>query len=161
MDQKVRWNQHSARNIGMHHADDGFCLILDMDLVAPAETMTRLLHGMHDPNVIYRFSRRRHTGEKLLPHSNAWFMTREMFWRVGGYDENFAGIWGTDDDWRRRCVATAKIEVLSDELICYDSTTREHRKMREERQKKKEIVAARGRGWRPKVLSFPYHQLKL
>jgi len=156
--QNVKWNQHSARNIGMKHAEDGFCLILDMDLIAPADTMLALISGAHDPDIIYRLSRRKHTGERIYPHPNAWFMTREMFWRVGGYDEELAGIWGTDDDWRRRCARTATIQVLADELVCYDATIKTQRQMRENRALKKKIIASRGKDWRPKVLSFEYEQ---
>lgn len=159
--EKVRWNQHAARNIGMHQAAEGFCAILDMDLIVPGDTLLGLIYGEHFPDVVYRFSRRRHTGETTHPHANAWFMSREMFWRVGGYDESFAGIWGTDDDWRRRCAQTATIRVLAEELICFDATKKTQRQMRESRQRKKEIIAARGEGWRPKTLSFRYHPVTL
>jgi len=160
----VRWNWLAARNIGMHHAT-GWCVLTDMDHMVTAQTMHRLVAGIHDESVIYRFSRREHTGEPIHPHPNSMFMTRAMFWRVGGYDEALSGYYGTDGDWRRRCAATAKVLTLREELVRYeyvgDSSTTDYKRKQPEDAGKKAIIARRGKGWRPKTLSFPYHEVEL
>jgi glycosyltransferase involved in cell wall biosynthesis len=107
----VRWNWLAARNIGMRHARR-WCVLTDMDHMVPAETLARLVGGDHDPEVIYRFSRKEATGDVIHSHPNSMFMTRDMFWKVGGYDEALSGHYGTDGEWRRRCAATAKILTL-------------------------------------------------
>jgi hypothetical protein len=161
----VRWNWLAARNIGAHHAHDRWLLLTDMDHVLPASTLDALVYGLHDPETIYGFSRIAHTGEPLAPHPNSWFMTREMFWRVGGYDETLSGHYGTDGDWRRRCAAVAPMAILRDRLVRHEhvgdsSTTRYLRKQPEDAGVQA-LVAQRKAGWRPKVRSFPYVEIGL
>jgi glycosyltransferase involved in cell wall biosynthesis len=160
----VRWNWLAARNIGMHHADEGWVVMTDMDHVIEPDVALRLTVGQHDPKMIYVFSRREHNGKKVNPHPNSMIMTREMFWRVGGYDEALSGYYGTDVDWRRRCAGQAKIAILRDELVRYeryaDSSTTKYERLRPEDAGIKQILATRKSDWRPRTLSFPYHEVR-
>jgi len=163
IDQDVRWNWLAARNIGLHHAAEGWCLLTDIDHVVPESTAAACVFRRHDPGTIYGFSRAEHTGEALAPHPNSWFLTRERFWAVGGYDETLSGHYGTDGDWRRRCAAAGPMAILWDRLIRHEhmgdsSTTRYLRKQPEDAGVRR-LVAARGKHWRPKTLSFPYHEV--
>lgn len=165
IDRDVRWNWLAARNIGFHHAPDGWCLVTDMDHVIPNTTALTAVYGLKDPRAIYGFSRSESSGESIGPHCNSWLMTRKMFWKVGGYDERLSGYYGTDGDWRRRMAKVAPIEILTDRLIRYErigdsSTTRYKRKQPEDAAVSK-IIAKRKPGWTPKTLSFPYAEVEL
>jgi len=161
----VRWNWLAARNLMLHHAAEGWCVMTDMDHMIPAHVADRLVHCNHDPGVIYRFSREEHTGERIHPHPNSMLMTRAMFWRAGGYDEALSGHYGTDGDWRRRCADTASVRTLPDALRRYehigDSSTKHYKRKQPQDAGKKAIIRARGIGWRPRVLSFPAHEEQL
>ena len=161
----VRWNWLAARNIGAHHADDGWILLTDMDHVLPASTAEALIYGKHDPKVVYAFSRIEHTGEKVQPHSASFFMTKAMFWKIGGYDEVFAGKYGSDGQYRKRLSKTAKIEILQDRLIRHeyvgDSSTTTYLRKQPEDAEVSRIAASLPANHRPKVLSFPYHEVPL
>jgi hypothetical protein len=163
LDVDVRWNWLAARNIGAHHAADGWLLLTDMDHVVPVTTLTALVYGAHDPSFIYGFSRIEADGARLAPHPNSWFMTRTRFWQVGGYDEALSGHYGTDGDWRRRCALVAPIHIVEDRLIRHehvgDSSTTHYLRKQPEDAGVKRIVAQRRPGWRPKVLSFPFHEV--
>jgi hypothetical protein len=165
IDVDVRWNWLAARNIGMKNAPDCWCVLTDMDHVIPFDTAKALIHGEHDPNIIYRFSRRERDGGPIHPHPNSWFMTRRMFWKVGGYDEALSGHYGTDGEYRRRCAATAPIRIMTDELHRYehyeDSSTTRYKRKQPEDAGVKQMIRARGPNWKPKVLSFPHHEIKL
>lgn len=161
----VRWNQDAARNIGVAHAEDAWILLTDIDHVVTAALFDSVIHGIHDPEVIYRFSRRELGGKRIRPHANSWLMTRDMYWRVGGYDEALAGYYGTDEEFRHRCAATAPVRTLADELLRREhygdsSTTRYLRKQPEDAAIAT-IVNARTQDWKPRVLSFPYHEVAL
>lgn len=163
IDQDVRWNWLAARNIGAHHAPDGWLLLTDMDHVVPLETLDAVIHGQHRPGTIYAFSRREHTGAAVSPHSASFLMTRALFWQIGGYDETLSGYYGTDGDYRRRAARHAPLQLLPDVLIRHEyvedaSTTRYRRKQPEDAAVKR-LVALRRPGWTPKVLSFPYHEV--
>lgn len=159
----VRWNWLAARNIGMHHAADGWCLLTDMDHVVPPETMRAVVYGRHDPSVIYAFSRREHTGDTAAPHSASFLMTRKMFWTIGGYDERCSGFYGTDGLWRRRCAKVAPIHVLTDVLVRHefqqDSSTSRYLRKQPEDGRLRALVASFPKGSQPKTLSFPYHEV--
>lgn len=158
----VRWNWLAARNIGAHHARNGWLMLTDMDHVLPERTLRTLVYGQHSPATIYRFSR---TGTKTHPHPNSWFMTREMYWRVGGYDEALSGHYGTDGEYRRRCAATAPVRIMDVPLELHehegDSSTTHYLRKQVEDARGKQIIKARRPGWRPRVLSFPYHEISL
>lgn len=158
-----RWNWLAARNIGLDRASDGWVLVTDMDHVVTEEAMRGVLYGAHDPEVIYGFSRIDAVHGPIPPHPNSWLITRAMFWKVGGYDETLSGHYGTDGDWRRRCAATAPMHILTDALVRYefvdDSSTTRYRRKQPEDAAVKQLIAARGKGWRPKVLSFPYREV--
>ena len=163
IEQDVRWNWLAARNIGAHHAANGWLLLTDMDHVVPADTMRAVLYGQHNANLVYAFSRKEHTGGSIQPHSASFLMTRETFWRIGGYDEALSGFYGSDGDYRRRAAKVAPFQVLSDVLIRHerlgDSSTTAYLRKQPEDAAVQRIVKARGEHWHPKTLSFPYHEV--
>ena len=160
----VRWNWLAARNIGVYHTR-GWCLLTDMDHVVPEQTLRAVMYGKLRPDVIYRFSRREASGESIHPHPNSMLMTATAFWEVGGYDEALSGHYGTDGDWRRRCAAKFRVHTLPCQLERHeyegDSSTTAYKRKQPEDAGKKAIIATRGAGWRPKVLSFPYSEISL
>jgi hypothetical protein len=160
----VRWNWLAARNIGMHYAD-GWCLLTDMDHLVPEDTLRAVVFGELKERAIYRFLRREHTGERIHPHPNSMLMTHQSFWHVGGYDEALSGHYGTDGDWRRRCAAARSVYTLPCSLerheYVQDSSTVHYKRKQPEDAGKKAIIARRGAGWKPKVLSFPYEEVAL
>lgn len=160
----VPWNWLAARNIGAHHADDGWLLLTDMDHVVPAETITSIVCGTHSPSAVYAFSRREHTGQSLHPHSASFLMTKALFWSIGGYDERLSGVYGTDGAFRKRVAASAPIHVLPDVLVRHEyvsdsSVTTYDRKTPEMRARRQRMFAACHGQAPPRVLSFPYHEV--
>lgn len=113
------WHQHAARNLGAHVADEGWLLLTDMDHVLTADAarglFKRLDTGKLDEGTAYMFDRIEadtglptvNTEGKPKPHPNSFLMTRETFWRVGGYDERLTGFYGTDAYFRRRLFTRA------------------------------------------------------
>ena len=59
--------------------------------------------------------------------------------------------------------ATAPLAILSDPLIRHeyqgDSSTTAYLRKQPEDAKVKQLVAARGKGWKPRTLTFPYHEV--
>jgi hypothetical protein len=169
IEQDVRWNWLAARNIIMRHVPDHeWVLLTDIDHVVPAPTLWDLQWRKHDPKVVYRFNRMEHDGTPIHPHPNSFFINEEAFWKVGGYDEALSGHYGTDGDWRRRAAAKCEVRTLRIPLVRYEhqgdsSTLPETGVLRKQPQDagKKAIIRTRGAGWRPRVLSFPFHEVHL
>lgn len=162
----VRWNWLAARNIGAHKADVGWILLTDIDHVVLLETARALIHGKHDAECIYRFSRTEgYAGTPIHPHPNSWFMTREMFWRIGGYDERMSGYYGSDGYYRRRCAATAPIRIMTAPLERHehegDSSTLSYKRKQPEDAALRPLVRSFPPGSKPRTLSYPYVEEQL
>lgn len=97
----IMWNQHGARNLGATVAHRGWMLMNDLDHVLLPESARELVSRLPDltPAAWYRFSRRRtrqledgalETFPIKVP-INIFLVDREVYWRAGGYDEDYCG----------------------------------------------------------------------
>ena len=103
LDRDIRWNQDAARNIGAHEATTPWLFLTDIDHVIPAATLEELLAIEKDAQAFYTFGRVKFAnGERRESHPNTYFMTKELYWRIGGHDEDYAGIYGKDFLFRKR-----------------------------------------------------------
>lgn len=168
----VRWNWLFCRNLGVDQATTDWVLMTDMDHVVPYATWRTLMRDRLDPLVAYRFSRV--VAPDLTPknpHPNTWAMTRHMFLnRIGGYDELFSGIYGTDGEFESRVKLWAlTIHILTEHVVEYPpsvmadaSTTRYERKTPEDREQRALLKAQKfyaGSSYQPKRLTFPWRQV--
>jgi hypothetical protein len=96
------WGWPMARNLGMEHADEGWCLLTDLDHVLTVENARKLLAMPKDPKRAYKPARRKPDGKPYRAHNDTWLLTREMFWRTGGVRLRFLGWYGTSSCWTRR-----------------------------------------------------------
>jgi len=48
------------------------------------------------------------------PHPNSYVMTRDMYWAIGGHDEDYAGIYGKDYLFRKRALKKTREAHLPD-----------------------------------------------
>jgi len=111
----IPWNQDAARNIGAHEASSPWLLLTDIDHVVPAETLKGLLNLDKDPRVFYTLGRTKFFGADVgEPHPNSYVMTREMYWAIGGHDEDYAGIYGKDYLFRKRALKKTREAHLPD-----------------------------------------------
>lgn len=126
----VRWNQDACRNLAVDHAAHDWLLLTDIDHLAPVATLERLVFGPLRPGVAYRFARKSMPDEKglafdaamqrLAPykfHPNSWCIERAAYRAFGGYDERFAGYYGTDAMFRDSIKRQCDVEDLPEWLI--------------------------------------------
>lgn len=123
------WHQHAARNIGAHEASPGWLLLTDMDHVLSMVSAAALAMRIDrlDAGTAYTLDRvEADTGKPTLnvegrpkPHPNSFVMTRDLYWRIGGYDEDFCGIYGTDAYFRERAFRIGRRGHLNIPLTRY------------------------------------------
>jgi hypothetical protein len=98
----IPWNQDGARNLGMQEARTDWAFMTDMDHLVPAGEADRILALDGQPRVYYMPDQRLTNGTSLArPHPNSYLMRVSDFWEMGGYDEDFAGFYGSDGNFRR------------------------------------------------------------
>jgi hypothetical protein len=175
------WHQHAARNLGAHVAGEGWMLLTDMDHVlaegAAAALLKLIRKGKLEPDAIYMLARiEADTGLPTMqngyqkPHPNSFVVTRETYWRIGGYDEDFCGVYGTDSLFRERAFTRARQGHLNKialtrywrDLVEDASTTTLPRKEGRDPLARDRIMAAkRARGEQNivKVLQFPWERV--
>lgn len=175
------WHQHAARNLGADRAGQGWMLLTDMDHVLTADAARSLFKAMDkgrlDASTIYMLDRvEADTGLPTLnnhglpkPHPNSFVVTRETYWKIGGYDEDYCGVYGTDGLFKERAFRIARKGHLVVPLTRYwrdiveDASTRTlARKEGREPGAKQRIwrdKAARGDANKVTVLNFPWERV--
>ncbi len=186
------WHQHGARNLGAHVTKAKWLLMTDMDHVVPhstlAETMCMIPScGKNDVLTFGRvdapatltwkadhwpeFDRTRREDGTLKPHVNSFVVTRERYWKLGGYDEDFCGVYGTDKLWRDKLFGGGAVERHLDYAplirvgreVIDDASTRGVKRKIEGRNAFKKAVTVRkiveGRAGKPLTLNFPWERV--
>lgn len=124
----MKWHQNGARNLCAHHAKGDWLLMTDMDHVIPSTTI-RALFNVASTRHYYKFRRwdfatGRPTLDRLnreKPHPNTFAMAKDLYWRVGGYDERTCGHYGTDSIFKRKLVKEAGEKILPDKVWRYSN----------------------------------------
>lgn len=177
----VPWHQDGARNLGAHVAEDGWLFLSDIDHVLPLASLQAMFRKVGDTKAFYTFDRLTASPDcdewlpmldgngNPKPHPNSYAMTRELYWKAGGYDEDFCGVYGTDGAFRKqllqvgyhRHLAGVPIVRYPREVIPDASTTTIDRKLyggdhakAEARRRKK----AAGRTGQITTLDFEWEQ---
>lgn len=173
------WHQHGARNLGAHVAPEGWMLLTDMDHVLEPASGAALFKAMDkrrlDPDTIYMLDRieadtRRPTlnsAGQPKPHPNSFVVTRDLYWRIGGYDEDLCGIYGTDSAFRHRAFTIGKRGHLNIPLTRYwrdlvpDASTNglPRKEGRDPNAVKRVMAAKAARGGGIKTLAFPWERV--
>jgi len=95
--ENIPWNHGGARNLCMDRVPkDGWVLTTDIDLVIDVESMEKLMSFELDPTKVYlpnRLNKQDDGWVVLKRHPESFVMTRDMFWKIGGFDEDFTGYW--------------------------------------------------------------------
>lgn len=111
----VPWNQDGARNLGMRECGTQFALMTDMDHLLPAchaEKMLRFLEEPLQEGTYFMPRQWVHTTHQEIPaHPNTFLFRVSDFWEMGGYDEDFAGHYGSDGNFRKCAKGSGLMEV--------------------------------------------------
>lgn len=170
----VAWNMDACRNLAASQARTDWLLLTDIDHLVPLKTWQKIITASLSPKIVYKFGRVTELVEGMKglepykPHPNTWLMTREVFDRAGGYDERFAGWYGTDGDFRNQVSNVAIVQSFKEPIVRVPrevtpdaSTTTLVRRSPENAAALDRIKAARAKvkGWRPLRNTFPWSQV--
>jgi len=96
----IPWNQHCARNIGVKEASAEWIFLNDIDHVLNPYMCNKCIFNHNISNInklYYNFSRIYISdGQKINSPVNIFLLTKDNFWKVNGYDEDFCGTYGGD-----------------------------------------------------------------
>ena len=94
----IAWNMPGCRNLAATVASAPWLLYFDVDNTTPEANIQRLVDAMPllDESRLYVF-RRQQDGQDVEPHINTFLITRQGYFKAGGYDEDFCGHYGYED----------------------------------------------------------------
>lgn len=167
----VLWNQEFAVNLGVSQAGTEWFAHLDIDHEMPIETASALVNNQHDPWVAYSFKRLCADGKHREIHEALFFMAKELFMRIGGFDERFAGEYlPSDRDFNQRVrhLGHADRRTLPEYLITHDESYsipdasaiqwQAHVVVEAGEQRYRDILVERAAG-PTKFLTFPWERI--
>jgi hypothetical protein len=99
VNENVKWNHPGAQNLGAHVASCDWLWSGAIDNVITEKSMYGILGlDTSDPHTFYKFHDY-NTGNPEQPgmHYAVNYLSRWLYWHIGGYDEDFTGYWGADD----------------------------------------------------------------
>lgn len=107
-----RWDWLICRNLGMHAANTEWRIMTDIDHLVPEETLRYVMTERLDARRAYRFTRKTlwdvnnyDSATDYKAHGDSWMMTGDAFDYVGGYDERYAGYYGSSGEFTGRTEA--------------------------------------------------------
>jgi hypothetical protein len=124
MDVDIPWNQDACRNLGVKHAKTDWLLLTDMDHVPPEKTLRTIMTAKLKPDTFYSLERVSAPDlTSYKPHPNSYIINRTIYRLAGGYDERWAGVYGTDGAFRTRINAIANWKLFPAPLIRFGRET--------------------------------------
>lgn len=110
----IHWNIAGARNLAFHVATTRWVLCLDADhLVSEVALRSILALDVSDDNVVYCFARRRaHDGFYGCRAVMNIMMSKEKYFGIGGYDEEFCGHYGKEDIFFNDCLVHRSVNIV-------------------------------------------------
>ncbi|RPH72730.1 MAG: glycosyltransferase family 2 protein [Myxococcaceae bacterium] len=108
----IPWNQDGARNLAMQNVETEWAFLTDMDHLVPRDQLLSIFQMDVRSGTYYMPNQVLTNGTSLeRPHPNSYLMRAEDFWSMGGYDEDFAGHYGSDGNFRRCAKGAGLIEM--------------------------------------------------
>ena len=98
----VPWNHAAARNLGAVYARSDKLLLTDVDHEFPEDTLRSILALGELRRTMYMFHRLTEHGAPWKHHSNTFLLSRGRYLELFGYDEEFCGHYGREDDLFRQ-----------------------------------------------------------
>jgi hypothetical protein len=125
VDDDIDWNMPGCRNLAATLAETPWMLFFDVDNVAGEASLQKIADALPrlDQSRLHVF-RRTENGVDVEPHINSFLITRQGFFKAGGYDEDFSGHYGFEDVafrmmWRKHVGTEVLLTDIAFEQIAF------------------------------------------
>ncbi len=125
VDDDIDWNMPGCRNLAATLAQTEWMLFFDIDNVASEASLLKIANALPQlDNKRLHVFRRTENGADVEPHINSFLISRQGFFKAGGYDEDFCGHYGFEDVlfrmmWRKHVGSEVLLTDIAFEQIAF------------------------------------------
>lgn len=164
----LKYNIGGVRNLGAKECKTPWYVILDMDtLISPkmAKELVDLALNNKNKNFAFKFNRKVINNENHIKHNKihpaVCLIEKEIYWKIGGCDEDFVGNYGSTDPhfwWRSKDI----IEVIQKKDIFIEYISEGECEMERDTSNNMKLleVKKKNNSWSKDVIRFKWIKLK-
>lgn len=112
IEEDLPWNLAGARNLGVLMASNEWVYISDADVALLEDGIKTILSSNLAHYKYYIPNRVSPNGKYYRPHPACFFIHQSSYWAVGGYDEDFSGYYGNDENFKKNLSAFATRSMI-------------------------------------------------
>lgn len=164
IDKDIRWNSGGAKNLGVFCCETSRIIIADSDIIFPVDTLEACMREESIPDdevfVFDRFSLDKNMQwYKDGVHPNCFFMTKQSYLDLHGYNEDFCGYYGDDLYFNQLLHIKRKIFNCGENILNNNSSMANNQ-VRHVDNEVWEMLEANGIMQSLTSLRFPWHFVK-
>ena len=169
------WNQDGAQNLGALFCINEWIFLSDMDRFLPLESIRKIFALRASRSEYFKFNgllaesgwRDLSELKPTTPHKNSYLIHWDLYWKVGGRDEYFSGLYSMCWIFRHRLKKMGRQRMLDAYVVEYsnkvvrDSNTKARRTDRKERRRLRNALKSDRKFWKrlpEDSLLFPWHK---
>lgn len=132
--QDIYCNIGGTRNLACKLSETEWIVITDIDIIISTLNLNNILKIPRNPEYIFKFNRIR-PDKSFKIHPGVCFISKNIYWHIGGCDEDFVGNYGQTDVhlFYRANLKNINILILKDIFLeeDYDGFTKEINRTKE------------------------------
>ncbi len=101
IESNIPWNQAGARNLGAVYAVSPKIILTDCDHIFPEILLRKILESRIPRRTVFRFRREDAQSRPIKSAFNIFYTSKSVFFSSLGYDEEFCGFYGYEDQFFR------------------------------------------------------------
>ena len=164
----LKYNIGGVRNLGAKECKTPWYVILDMDtLISPkmAKELVDLALNNKNKNLAFKFNRKVIDNENHIKHNKihpaVCLIEKEIYWKIGGCDEDFVGNYGSTDPhfwWRSKDI----IEVIQKKDIFIEYIPEGECEMERDTSNNMKLLELKKKdnSWSKEIIRFNWVRLK-
>lgn len=120
MIEDIPWGADACKNRAADITSSEYLLMMDIDHVVPEDVLELLLKecDSYPRGTVVKF-KRLENGREIVPGPNIYFIKKDLFWKIGGYDEYLLGLYCTDIPYLKRLREHTEEVILKIPIIVY------------------------------------------
>lgn len=165
IDEDIRWNSGGAKNLAVGCAETSYIILADIDLIFPETTIQACMSAKNiSDGTVYVFDMgvlsENGKWEEAEVHPNCFFMTKQSYIALHGYNEDYCGYYGDDLYINQLLHMNREIYNCGERILCTDASGKANSLERRVDPEVYRMLVEKGITPSYQSLRFPWHFVK-